>query len=549
MTQTISHHLCQGLLDLGVDALYCLPGVQNDNFFNVLFDYPSLRPFVARHEQGASYMACGAALATGRPQAYAVVPGQGVLNAAAGHSTAYATAARVLALAGQNRSDLLGAGHGLLHELADQMAVLSQISKHSLPIRDAASAGAGLAQAFHALVSGRPAPVTVECPLDFWWAQTEMPHIGPPAFPEVDLDAVAAAASALAGAKAPLIILGGGAHDAAEPIAVIADMLGAPVSAHRQGKGAYDERQPMAIPLPIAHKLWAGTDVVLAIGTRLQTHEMMFGTDDDLTVIQINADPDELNRRGKIKHPLLGLAEHVLPELIRALSGKLDSPRDRHDEIMGLKADLAQETAHLPQVAHCKVIREEIGENGIFVDDLTQVTFAARFSYPAYRPRSYICTGSAGTLGWGLPAGLGAQVACPDARVVTVQGDGGFGYCAMELATAVKYRIPLVTIVYNDNAYGNVKRIQTERFGGNRTIASDLVNPNIVKFAESFGAMGLQARDTNELRDALREAFKADAPVVIEVPVPEPFPSPWPWIALPKARGQTWGPLWRALDP
>jgi len=549
MTQTISHLLCQGMTDAGIDALYCLPGVQNDNFFNVLVDHPALRPFVTRHEQGASYMAAGAALATGRPQAYCVVPGQGVLNASAGHSTAYATGARVFALAGQNRSNFLGQGHGLLHELADQMAVLGQISKHSFAVRDAAGAGPGIAAAFQALVSGHPAPVTVECPLDFWWAETAAGPAATPVFPELDPDAIDAAAAALARAKAPLIVVGGGAHEAAEPLAEIAAMLGAPVSAHRQGKGAYDERQPMAIPLPVAHKLWPKTDVVLAVGTRLQTHEMMFGTDDDLTVIQITADPAELNRRGKVSHPILAMAEHALPALIGALDGKLGTPPDRTEEMLGLKAGLAREIAHLPQVAHCQAIREEIGEGGIFVDDLTQVTFAARFCYPAYHPRTYVCTGAAGTLGWGLPAGLGAQIACPDVKVVTVQGDGGFGYCAMELATAVKYRIPLVTIVYNDNAYGNVKRIQTERFGGNRTIASDLTNPDMVKFAESFGALGLRAHTPDDLRTALREAFAADAPALIEVPVPDGFPSPWPWLALPKARGETWGPLWRALDP
>ena len=546
---TLSHHLCQGMLDAGMDTLYCLPGVQNDDFFNVLFDHPGLRPVVARHEQGVSYMATGAALATGRPQAYCVVPGQGVLNAAAGHSTAFATSARVFALAGANRSNFLGHGHGLLHELPNQMAVLDQISKHSYAVRDAATAGSGVAAAFQALVGGHPAPVTVEVPLDFWWAEGPVPAATTPVFPEVDPDAIAAAAKALAGAKAPMIVIGGGAHYAAEPLAVLAEMLSAPVSAHRQGKGAYDERKALAVPLPIAHKLWGKADVVLAVGTRLQTHEMMFGTDDDLTVIQINADPAELNRRGRIKIPILAMAEHALPLLIDALEGKLGTVQDRSDAMMQMKAELAAEMAGMPQIEHLKVIREELGEDGIFVDDLTQVTFSARVAYPVFRPRGYVCAGAAGTLGWGLPAGLGVQRACPDKRVVVVQGDGGFGYGAMELATAVHHDIPLVTIVYNDNAYGNVKRIQQDRFGHNRTIASDLTNPDIPAFAETFGAMGLRATTPEDLRAALRQAFAARRPAVIEVPVPQRYPSPWPWLAFPKARGETWGPLWRASDP
>jgi acetolactate synthase I/II/III large subunit len=173
VADTISHLLCRGLLAAGIDALYCLPGVQNDDFYNVLVDFPELRPFVTRHEQGAAYMAAGAAQATGRPQAYCTVPGQGVLNAAAGHSTALATASRVFALIGQNRSNLLGAGHGLLHEIPDQLSVLAQISKYATALRDPALAPGQIAAAFHALLSNNPAPVTLECPLDLWTAPAE----------------------------------------------------------------------------------------------------------------------------------------------------------------------------------------------------------------------------------------------------------------------------------------------------------------------------------------------------------------------------------------
>ncbi|MEM7526030.1 MAG: thiamine pyrophosphate-binding protein, partial [Pseudomonadota bacterium] len=241
MKSPIAHHLCKEMLSAGIDALYCLPGVQNDDFFNALVDHPALRPFVTRHEQACSYMAAGAALSTGKPQAYCTVPGQGVLNAAAGHSTAYATSARVLALVGQNKSDYIGKMHGMLHELPDQTSVLSQISKHAAPLRSAESAGAEIGAAFAALSAGRPAPVTIECPLDLWRAETS-PAAGAPAAPAVDTDAIDRAAELLAGARRPLIVLGGGAHDAAAALAILAARLGAPVSALRQGKGAYDER-------------------------------------------------------------------------------------------------------------------------------------------------------------------------------------------------------------------------------------------------------------------------------------------------------------------
>ena len=545
MTQTVSHLLCQGLLTQGIDALYCLPGVQNDDFYNVLVDFPDLRPFVTRHEQSCAYMAAGAAQASGKPQAYCTVPGQGVLNAAAGHSTAFATACRVLAIAGQNRTDMMGRMHGMLHEIPDQMAVLSQISKHAEGLQDPAKAPGQIARAFESLIGGHPAPVTVEVPLDLWSAEAGAMHVDQPVFPEVDPDAIDRAAEVLAKAKNPVVVLGGGAHDAAEPLAQLVELLSAPVGALRQGKGAYDERKPLAVTGPALHEFWKTADVVLGVGTRLQWYEQVWGTDEDMTLIQINADPGEINRRGRVDIPILAMAEHALPLLAEALDRKLDRRTDRSEEIAQVKAAKQAEMAKVQPIwDHIQVIEQELGEDGVFLDDLTQVAYAARYMLRAPNPRSYVCAGYAGTLGWGLPAGLGAQIARPDRRVLTVQGDGGFLYGASELATAVKYNIPLVTLVYNDGAYGNVKRIQEDRFGHNRTIATDLVNPDIVKFTESFGAMAIRASEGPEgLRTALREAFKAGGPAVVEVPVPVRYPSPWGHIFLPTVRGPKQVPL------
>ncbi|MEM7422650.1 MAG: thiamine pyrophosphate-dependent enzyme [Pseudomonadota bacterium] len=545
MTKTVAHALCQGMIDVGIDHLFCLPGVQNDDFFNALVDYPALKPVAVRHEQACSYMATGAALASGRPYGYCVVPGQGVLNAASGHSTAFATSARVFALLGQNKADFIGQMHGQLHELPDQMGVVSQISKHAVALRDPAAIGGQIDGALSALVNGHTAPVTVECPLDVWIAPAEMPGAIKPESPPVDQDAINAAADLLAGARNPIICLGGGAHGVPDAIAEIADMLKAPVSALRQGKGAYDEARPLSVMGPVAHELWKTVDVALGIGTRFMWHEMVWGIDDDLTLIQINADPDEINRRGNVAVPINAMAEDALPLLIDALARRLGKVEDRTPQIGALNAGFKKRVQALqPTHDDLMVIREVIGDDGVFVDDLTQVAYAARYILPVHRPRGYVCAGYAGTLGWGLPAGLGAAVACPGKRVITVQGDGGFLYGASEIATAVKYAIPHVTLVYNDSAYGNVRRIQEERFGHNRTIASDLVNPDIVKFTESFGAFGIRAKPGAEgLRAALEEAFRQDGPAVVEVPTPERYPSPWSHIFLPTVRGAPQAPL------
>ena len=162
--------------------------------------------------------------------------------------------------------------------------------------------------------------------------------------------------------------------------------------------------------------------------------------------------------------------------------------------------------------------------------------FAARLAFPVYKPRTFLSPGYQDNLGWGFATALGAQDARRDVPVVSISGDGGFMFTANEMATAVRHRIPLTTIVFNDGAFGNVRRIQQERFG-NRLIASDLANPDFVKFAESFGAAGERARGPEELRAALRRALaRRDGPTLIEVPV-GPFPSPWPFIFMPPIRG------------
>jgi len=268
--------------------------------------------------------------------------------------------------------------------------------------------------------------------------------------------------------------------------------------------------------------------------------------------VQINADPGEISRRGNVDVPICALAEHALPLLIDAVARRLGKVKEKvEDKAETIAEQNAKFTAAIsdlqPTISHLGVIRDALGEDGIFVDDLTQVAYTARYALPVYQPRGYVCAGYAGTLGWGMPAGLGAKIAMEERRVLTVQGDGGFMYGAAELATAVKYKIPLVTLVYNDSAYGNVRRIQQDRFGHNRTIASDLTNPDIVKFTESFGAMGLRADPSPEgLRKALEEAFESGGPAVVEVPCDETYPSPWGHIFRPTVRGEPQKPLLQA---
>jgi len=184
-----------------------------------------------------------------------------------------------------------------------------------------------------------------------------------------------------------------------------------------------------------------------------------------------------------------------------------------------------------PQIALLEAIRAELPEDGIFVDEVTQVGFAARIAFPVYKPRTFLSPGFQDPLGWGFATALGAQHARPDVPVVAISGDGGFLFTATEMATAIRHRIPLVTIVFNDGAFGNVRRIQQERYG-NRLIGSDLANPDFVAFGKSFGAEAIRAAGPEQLRAALRRAIAhRDGPTLIEIPVGA-LPSPWEFIHM-----------------
>ncbi len=362
--------------------------------------------------------------------------------------------------------------------------------------------------------------------------------------PAIDEDAIRDAAKRLGNAKNPLIMCGGGAQDAAREVTELSALLQAPVLGYRRGRGVLDSRNPLSVTLPLAHELWAKADVVLAIGTRMlmQQHKVFtagpWGIDDDLAVIRIDADPAE---PGRVRAPavaLIGDAAPVLRRLIDAIPAHNLKRRSRRAEMTRRQAAWRQrlEAALAPQVAFLDAMRAELSEDGIYVDEVTQVGFAARLLFPVYKPRTFLSPGYQDNLGWGYATALGAQHARPDVPVMSINGDGGFMFTANEIATAVKHKIPLTAIVFNDGAFGNVRRIQHDVYG-DRQIASELADPDFVRFGESFGAAAERAKTPKALGAALRRAFKRrDTPTLIDVPVGG-MPNPWKYIFLPRVRG------------
>jgi len=529
------------LVGHGIDTLYALPGLQNDPLFDALFRFSDrLRTIHTRHEQGAAYMALGAALATGKPAAYAVVPGPGFLNSAAALLTAYSMNAPVLALIGQIPHDDIGRGLGHLHEIRDQTGIIKRLVDHTARIARPQDASRATAAALRAMQTGRPGPAALECAIDVWGrsapATIAKPLPIPP--PKIEAAAIRRAAKRLGVAKRPMIICGGGAQDAAVEVTALSAMLQAPVLGFRRGRGVLDSRDPLSVVLPLGRDLWGEADVVLAVGTRLLWPIQHWGIDRDLAIIRVDADPKEHNRLHRPAVALTGDAKPMLKALLAELSAHNLKRASRRAEMSARQAFWRKRMAKLaPQIAFLDAIRAELPEDGILVDEVTQIGFAARLLLPVYKPRTFLSPGYQDPLGWGFATALGAQHARPDVPVVAISGDGGFLFTATELATAMRHKIPLTTIVFNDGAYGNVRRIQEERYG-NRLIGSDLTNPDFVAFAKSFDADAARATTPADLRTALRHAFaRPDVPTVIEVPVGA-MPSPWEFIFMDKIRGR-----------
>lgn len=532
--------LLQSLQANGVDTVFGLPGGQLNDFFDAMQRAGDKIQYVgSRHEQGAAYMAFGYAKSTGKVGVYTVVPGPGVLNTAGAMCSAYANSSPVLCVTGQIPSHAIGKGVGELHELPDQLATLRSMTKWSERISHPNEVAQKVHDAFRELKSGRPRPVALEMPPDIM-AQTTRVEIGR-VYDEADArvfdeDLVKQAAKALAAAKKPMIVVGGGAQHASEEVLHLAEIAQAPVVSFRNGRGVVSDAHYLGQNFAAGYELWKDTDCVIGIGSRMQPYLQEWGIDDDMTLVRIDWDPTEINRIVKADIGICGDAKTIAGALADELS-KTASKRDsREEELTALKASVAQQLLSVqPQMSYLQVIRDVLPKNGILVDEITQVGFASWNGFPVYNPRSLITCGYQGTLGYGYATALGVKVANPDKPVVAIAGDGGFMFNVQELATAVQYGIDMPVIVFNNGRFGNVKRHQTEWYDG-RYIGSDLQNPRFAEMATAFGMQSFEATSPETLKPVLQKALALGGPSLIEVHVDE-MSSPWPFILRDRARG------------
>ena len=533
--------LVAGLQRWNTDTLFGLPGVHLDHFFAALYPVKNkIRILHSRHEQGAAYMALGYAMVSGRPGIFTVVPGPGLLNTTSALATAYACNAPVLCITSTVNWPLLDKNYGSLHEIPDQPGVLAGLTKWSARANHAAEIPELIDEAFRQMLSGRPRPVALEVPPEILGqvAMMQFPEEKPTInHPTPDPEKINAAAKLIGSAKEPLIIVGGGAQDAGREVLQLAELLQAPVISRQMGRGIVSDEHHLSIQASAGHQLWKTADLVIGIGTRLQ-HVREWGIDDDLKVIRIDLDPLEMARVAPPTIDLVADSGEASQALYDVLKKQKVSRVDQSAKFKSIKQEFRKELERTitRQVEYLDVIRDALPENGILVDELTQVGHVTKLALPVYNARSLLTSGYQGTLGYGFATAIGAQVAAGDRKVLSINGDGGFMYTMPELASAVLHNIPIVALVFCDKSFGNVEAIQQRWYDGN-VIATRLHNPDFVAMAESFGALGLKADSPEELRTAIDTAFQHQGPAVIEIPVTiEEMGWPWSLIIKEKVR-------------
>jgi acetolactate synthase-1/2/3 large subunit len=534
MRQTGGTALARQLVQEGVTDVFLIPGIQLDWAVDGLRQCAGeIRSIVPRHEQATSYMADGYARSTGRIGTCMVVPGPGVLNAMAGLSTAYACNSRVLCIAGDILSSAVGKGLGLLHEIRGQTDVLSKVTKWQGRALDRASIPGVVQNAFEALASGPPKPVAIEVPHDLLNVEDEIPLLERRTYAPSAPDAatVDAAAALLDNARYPVIYVGGGAlaSPASPALAALAERLDAPVVVGENGRGALSDRHPLALNTLAGRAVFPHADVVLVVGSRFvdTAGGKPAWASDRAKYIYLNLDPAAWAppRRADVAiqaDAALGL-EALVGAVSKRRSGTVEQLRKARDWADGQVADIE------PQLSWLRALRAALPEDGFLVNELTQVGYLGRFAFPVYGPNTFITPGYQGTLGFGFPTALGVAAGNPGRAVVSINGDGGFGWNMQELATARKYNLNVAAVIFNDGHFGNVRTMQRTQFGAE--FGAELCNPEFSKLADAFGVPYARATTPEELRETLSSAIAAGGPSLIEVPVGE-MPSPWHLMRL-----------------
>ena len=540
MRMTGGEAVVRSLAAHDVDTVFGIPGTHNLGIYDALRAMGGIRHILARHEQGAAFMADGYARASGEVGVCISTTGPAALNTLASLGTAFSDSSPVLCIASQIPAEGIGLDKGYLHECQDQLGSFAPVTKWRARADTVEAIPGVMQEAFAQMLSGRPRPTAVEIPCDTLDESDEVTMPAPAAVdrPGPEPEQVERAARLLRAARRPVIWAGGGVigSEAGAEVRQLAERLQAPIFTTVLGKGAVADDHPLAagatILHPAARAFLAESDLMLAVGTRFTEEETdRWGLCLPDSLIHIDIDPEEIDRNYPATVGVVGDARAAL-QLINAQLQELRRPDN--GSAAGI-AKMRQEVwrycqARAPEgVELVQTLRKALPRETIIVSDLTVAAYWCRRLLDIYEPRTNIYPWGFCTLGFGLPAAIGAKVARPDRPVVALCGDGGFLFNCQELAVAAQFDVPIVALVFNDSAYGVLKPQQMARYG--QAHAVDLVNPDFVALAGAFGVDGCRVTSIEQLGPAVAKAIEADRSALIELP----GTLPWP-IMEPSAR-------------
>ncbi len=528
MQMTGAEAVVQTLTEQGIDTVFGIVGAHTIEIYEALYHkQDDITHITARHECGAGFMADGYARAGGDVGVCLAITGPGVTNAATALAQAYSDSSPLLLITSQSESRFADQYVGAHHQLKDQLAVTGGCTAYNQRVEDPQQVPHAVASAITYLRRRRPQAVHIEIPTDVLGQKAEM-NLSPDVDMEVltpSHDHVKQAADILRSARRPLLWLGGGAAGASEHLTRLAELLGAAVVVTCAGKGVVPGDHPLNLGNHLrSEKLKqfvASSDAALIVGSQLAASETSSGEIDfpaDTVRVDVDLSENRFYRPRLQIRSDAGLFARQLVDVLCSQQGDPGAGDEYRKEIEQLRGSLLDDEPEAQdQRKIIEVLRQNLGDEDILVCDMTVLCYRASSEYTARKPRSFLFPRGLGTLGWSMPAALGAKLARPERRVLSVCGDGGFLFTASELATAVKYKIPVPVLVLNNDSYGMVARIQKMR--GKHEFGTDLTNPDFVDLARSFGAQAQRVNTPQKLDTRLQEAFSADGPTVIEMPV------------------------------
>lgn len=521
-----SYLLVESLLAQGLDTLFGIPGVGTLAVYDAFVDHPELRHIEVRHEQAAVFMADGYARASGGIGVAFTSNGPGALNTVTAMATAFNDSAAVLHIISENPPEVRKKGLGHFHDISDQFGIFRPVSDYMAQVRLPSEIPEAVRAAVFALRSRRPRPALIEVANEAFTtgAAVEIPGPARRVTPPLDRSELARAAEMIASAERPLVWAGGGVATPAASAALtrLAERLGAPVITTQKGKGAMSHAHPLHLGNwanePPVRDLIGSCDVLVAVGTRFS----YFPTGGwSLTlppvIVQIDLDPTEIGRNYRVAAGLVGDAEEALNAIESELTGIGHQPLPwRDDEVAAVMEAVWRAIGDPVEAEVLQRIRDALPAESLVFNDPTTLAFWARSMWKSDRPRTWFVPSGFGTLGFALPASIGAKVARPGVPSVAIIGDAGVMFTIQDLMTAVQEGIPSMVIVFNDEGYGVERRHQDHLYG--RRSGVDIRPPDFVALAKSFGAEGVRVADLGGIGRAVSESLEADRPVLIEVP-------------------------------